>query len=153
MALDYEIDSVDKQILAYLLNDARMPYTEIAKKLIVSSGTIHQRINKMTEAGVIKGSKILINYSALGFDVTTLLGIHLKSAKDQQLVTKKLASFKEVTEVYYTTGTYALIIKVQTRSITEFHQFLIERLQNIDEVQSTESFICLDQPVMRDLNF
>lgn len=152
MAQNYEIDSTDKKILAYLLDDARMPYTEIAKKIIVSGGTIHQRINKMVESGVICGSKIIIDYKQLGYDVTTLLGIHLKSAKDQKLVTKKLSSFHQVTEVYYTTGTYALIIKVQTRSITEFHKFLIEKLQNIDEIQSTESFICLDQPVKRDLS-
>ena len=151
MSENYQIDSVDRKILAFLKEDARMPYTEIAKKLIVSGGTIHQRVNKMTEAGIIKGSKVVIDYKELGFDVTTLLGIHLKSAKDQNSVVAQLETFNEVTEVYYTTGTYALIVKVQTKTIKHFHEFLITKLQAIKEVQSTESFICLDQPIHRDI--
>jgi Lrp/AsnC family transcriptional regulator for asnA, asnC and gidA len=87
----------------------------------------------------------------MGYDVTTLLGIHLKSAKDQSKVVEKLKSMKEVVEIYYTTGAYALIIKVHNKNIRSFHIFLSDKLQNISEIQATESFICLDQPVSRNL--
>lgn len=152
MTENYQIDTIDKQILEYLKADARMPYTEIAKKLIVSGGTIHQRVNKMTEAGIIKGSKIIIDYSKLGYDVTSLMGIYLKSAKDLNLVLNKLKKFKEIIEVYYTTGSYALIVKAKTKTTQDFYLFLMKKLQLIPEIQSTESFICLNQPIDRDLS-
>lgn len=147
-----QIDNLDKKILDLLQKDGRMAYTEMAKKLIVSHGTIHQRINRLNDMGIIKGSKIILDYQKLGHDVTTLLGIHLKSAKDQAKVVEKLKHIKEVVEVYYTTGAYALIIKTHNKNIKDFHHFLIEKLQNIPEIQSTESFICLDQPISRTLS-
>ena len=145
------IDKLDKSILDLLQKDGRMAYTEIAKKLLVSHGTIHQRITRLEESGIIKGTKIIIDYSKIGFDVTTLLGIHLKSAKDQSKVIDKLKSMREVVEVYYTTGAYALIIKIHNKNIKDFHHFLAEKLQSIPEIQATESFICLDQPLGRHL--
>jgi Lrp/AsnC family transcriptional regulator for asnA, asnC and gidA len=145
------LDELDKKILDLLQQDGRMAYTEIAKKLIVSHGTIHQRINRLEELGIITGTKATIDYQKLGYDVTTLLGIHLKSAKDQARVIEKLKLMKEVVEVYYTTGAYALIIKVHNKTIKDFHFFLAEKLQSISEIQSTESFICLDSPLRRHL--
>ncbi len=149
---NYQIDNLDKKILSMLDHDGRLPYTDIAKKLLVSPGTIHQRINKMTELGIIKGTKIILDYKKLGYDVTSLLGIYLKSAKDLNKVIEKLKTMKEVVDVYYTTGSYALIIKIHHKSIKDFHQFLVEKLQSIPEIQSTESFICLDQPIERTLH-
>ncbi len=148
----YEIDSIDKQILTYLLNDARMPYLEIARKLVVSGGTIHQRIEKLKEAGIIEGSQVRLNLKELGYDVTVFLGVHLKSSKELGAVIKKLNTFPEVLEAYYTTGSYALLLKVCTQSISDFHKFLTDKLQSIEAVQATESFISLDQPIKKDIS-
>ncbi|KAA3635130.1 MAG: winged helix-turn-helix transcriptional regulator [Calditrichaeota bacterium] len=152
MSEKYQIDSIDEQILEYLKADARMPYTEIAKKLLLSGGTIHQRINKMTDAGIIKGSKLIVDYKKLGYDVTTLLGIYLQSAKDLTMVVERLQEMNEVVEVYYTTGSYALFIKTKTKTTEDYYQFLRNKLQTIPEIQSTESFICLHQPVDREIS-
>ena len=146
-----QIDNLDKKILELLQSDGRMAYTEIAKKLTISHGTVHQRMAKLEELKIIKGNSILLDYQKLGFDVTTLLGIHLKSAKDQGKVIEKLKTMKEVVEVYYTTGAFALIIKVHNKNIKDFHHFLSDKLQGIPEIQSTESFICLDNPLSRNL--
>lgn len=143
MLAQYQIDETDCLILSYLQKNARMPYTEIAKKINVSSGTIHQRINKMVEAGLIKGSQITLDYQALGYDVTVLIGIHLSSANDLNLVCDKLKKFKEVIQIHYTTGSYGLIIKVVLSSIGDYYEFLVGKLQAINSIQSTESFICL----------
>ena len=61
MSQEYEIDSLDVKILSALQEEARTPYLEIARKLIVSGGTIHQRVDKMKEAGIIKGSNISLD--------------------------------------------------------------------------------------------
>lgn len=152
MTLKYEFDNLDLKILQHLQKDARTPFLEMARKLLVSGGTIHQRVEKMREAGVITGSKITVNYKKLGHKVTVLLGIHLKNAKDIQKVIEQLNKFNEVTEAYYTTGNYALIVKVIVRNIDSFHDFLIKKLQAIKEIQSTESFICLKEEIKKDLN-
>ena len=149
MSKNYQIDNVDKQILGHLLQDARTPYLEIARSLIVSGGTIHQRIEKMKDAGIIEGSEVRLNLKNLGYDVTVFLGVHLKSTKDLPSVVEKLRDFPEVTEAHFTTGNYALLVKVNTKNISDFHRFLTEKLQSLDSVQSTESFISLDQPIKK----
>lgn len=148
----YQLDNLDRKILSMLQEDGRLPYTDIAKKLAVSPGTIHQRIQKLEAAQIIKGTRIILDYQKLGYDVTTLLGLYLKSAKDLNKVLDKLKNMKEVVDVYYTTGSYALIIKIHHKTIKDYHQFLIDKLQSIPEIQSTESFICLDQPIERALH-
>lgn len=151
MDSNYQIDSVDRQILGYLLQDARMPFLEIARKLIVSGGTIHQRIEKMKEAGIIEGSKLRLNLKKLGYDVTVFLGVHLKSTKDLPEVIEKLKTFPEVTEAHFTTGNYALLLKINTKNISDFHGFLTQKLQSLESVQATESFISLDQPIHKEI--
>jgi Lrp/AsnC family transcriptional regulator for asnA, asnC and gidA len=113
---------------------------------------VHQRIEKMKEAGIIEGSQIKLNLKNLGYDVTVFLGVHLKSSKKLPDVIKKLKNYPEVLEAHYTTGTYALLLKISTRNISDFHKFLIEKLQSIDEVQSTESFISMDQPIQKGIS-
>lgn len=149
MLKNYQFDNVDLQIIAHLQRDARMPFTELAKKLVVSPGTIHQRFEKLKEAGIISGSELKINYRAAGVGVTVLLGIHCQNAKSVAKVVEKLEKLDEVVEAYFTTGNYGLFIKVMSRDIDHYHQFLVKKLQTIQEIQSTESFICLDMPLQR----
>jgi Lrp/AsnC family transcriptional regulator for asnA, asnC and gidA len=151
MQTEYQIDNIDLKIIEALQKDARIPFLEIARSLDVSGGTIHQRIDKLKHAGIITGSKVTVDYKRLGHTVTVLLGIHLNSAKDIHTVIEKLDKLDEVVEAYYTTGNYALIIKVVLKSIDSFHEFLIKELQTIDEIRSTESFVCLKQVINKDL--
>lgn len=146
----YPIDKVDREILSRLLQDSRRSYQDIARELIVSGGTIHVRTNKMKEAGVIKGSRIVVDFTRLGLEVTAFVGINLGSARDYQTLLPKLKKLPEVTEVHYTTGQYSLFVKVVTKSTRDLHLFLIEKLQSIKEIQSTETLISLDNPIDRD---
>lgn len=146
----YLIDNVDREILKRLLADSRRSYQDIARELIVSGGTIHVRTNKMKEAGVIKGSRLVVDFQKLGLEVTAFVGINLSSAKDYQSVLPKLKKLSEITEVHYTTGGYSLFIKIVTQSTRDLHLFLIEKLQVIKEISSTETLIALDSPVVRD---
>jgi len=148
----YEIDKLDRDIISLLQKDARMAYLEIARKLLVSGGTIHQRVDRMKEMGIITGSQIQVDYKKLGYDVSVLIGIHLKNAKDCDIVIQNLKMFKEVTGAFYTTGNYALIINVTTKTIQDYHSFLIEKLQAVKQIQSTESFICLDSSIDREVS-
>lgn len=152
MPENYQIDNLDRDILHELMGNARIPHAELAKKFAVSPGTIHVRVEKMKQAGIIKGTRIDINPKQLGFDVCCFIGIILKSAKDYPTALKKLDALEEVVEVYYTTGQYSIFIKVMCRSIDSLQDVLINKIQTIDEIQSTETLISLQNPILRTIN-
>lgn len=147
---EFKFDKVDQGILNRLLDDSRRPFQDIAREMIISGGTVHVRVNKMKEAGIIKGSKLVVDFSKLGMEVVAFVGVNLVSAKDYPVALKKLKKFPQITEVHYTTGTYSMFVKVVTKSTRDLHLFLIEKLQSISEIQSTETLISLDSPIMRD---
>src|SRR5439155_18327848 len=99
-----------------------------------------------------KGFRAVVDREKLGYPVTVLIGIHLKNARDSAMVLESLSRFEEVIETHYTTGGYAMIAKVATRSIRDFHAFLTGRLQTLKEIQSTESFVCLASPTDREIH-
>lgn len=145
------IDQLDQHILRALIQDARTPYAEMSKLFGVSAATIHVRVEKMRQAGIIEGTKIRVNERKLGYDVCCFIGIILKSAKDYDKVIAKLNEFDEVVEAYYTTGNYSIFIKVMTHTIEELHSVLAGKIQSIDEIQSTETLISMQNPISREI--
>ncbi|OSN07254.1 transcriptional regulator [Lonsdalea iberica] len=149
MADTYSMDELDRSILGALMENARTPYAELAKQFTVSPGTIHVRVEKMKQAGIIVGTRLDVNPKQLGYDVCCFIGIILKSAKDYPSALEKLNNLEEVVEAYYTTGHYSVFIKVMCRSIDALQDVLINKIQTIDEIQSTETLISLQNPIMR----
>lgn len=147
----YQMDQLDRAILHALMDNARVPYAELAKKFEVSAGTIHVRVEKMKQANIITGTKVTINEKSLGYDVCCFIGINLKNAKDYPDTIKRLQALEEVVEAYYTTGNYSIFIKVVTRSIDHLQDVLINKIQAIDVIQSTETLISLQNPINRDV--
>jgi Lrp/AsnC family transcriptional regulator for asnA, asnC and gidA len=118
----------------------------------VSPGTIHVRVEKMKQAGIIEGVHLHINPKQLGYDVCCFIGITLNHAKDYQEVLKKLDDLDEVIEAYYTIGHhFNIFIKVMCGSIDALEQLLIKKIQVIDEIQSTETMISLQNPILRSI--
>ncbi|MCZ6898983.1 MAG: winged helix-turn-helix transcriptional regulator, partial [Bacteroidetes bacterium] len=108
MGKNYEIDNVDLKILALLTEDAKIPYTEIAKKVYVSGGTVHVRMRKMEEMGIVKGTTLSMDYIKLGIDVTAFMGIYLERSSLYDKVTEKLKEIPEIVKMHYTTGNYSI---------------------------------------------
>ncbi|MPS33595.1 MULTISPECIES: transcriptional regulator AsnC [Salinivibrio] len=146
-----KLDDLDRRILSTLLDDARVPYAEMAKRFNVSPATVHVRVEKMKAAGIIEGTEILVNTKKLGYDVCCFIGINLKAARDYHSALDKLNQLDEVVEAYYTTGAYNIFVKLMCRSIEELQFVLIDKLQAIDEVQSTETLISLQNPINRNV--
>ncbi|WMN59025.1 transcriptional regulator AsnC [Pseudoalteromonas xiamenensis] len=145
----YQIDNLDKDILHALMRNARTPYAELAKRFDVSAGTIHVRVEKMKAAGIITGTKVEIDPKKLGYDVCCFIGVNLKHARDYPATIAQLTQFEEVLEAYYTTGNYSIFIKVMTRSIEHLQDVLINKIQAIEAIQSTETLISLQAPIQR----
>ncbi|GAD80473.1 transcriptional regulator AsnC [Vibrio ezurae] len=146
------LDQLDKDILKTLMEDARTPYAEMGKRFNVSPATIHVRIEKMRAAEVIERTEVVVNTKKLGYDVCCFIGINLNAAKDYHSALEKLNALDEVVEAYYTTGAYSIFVKLMCRTIEELQHVLINKLQAIDEVQSTETLISLQNPINRNVN-
>lgn len=151
--MDYEIDNLDLKILGYLQADSRTPFLEIARALKVAGGTIHARVNRLRESGIIKGSKVVVDYVKLGYSVTAYIGIKLDRARSFKKVQTELGALPQIVEVHYTTGAYSLLAKLIVPSMQDLYSLLTEKLQNLEEIQSTETFIILNTPVERDMQF
>lgn len=145
------IDDLDRDILNALMNDARVPYAEMAKRFQVSPATVHVRVEKMRAANIITGTEVVINPKLLGYDVCCFIGINLNAARDYHSALDKLNELDEVVEAYYTTGAYNIFVKLMCKSIEELQYVLIDKLQAIDEVQSTETLISLQNPINRNV--
>src|SRR5262249_27472748 len=89
----FELDHIDRKILAALLDDSRRPFIDIAHELNVSGGTIHVRMDKMRKAGVVRGSKLVIDYRRIGYGVFAFVGINLHNARDYRKVLEKVKEF------------------------------------------------------------
>lgn len=148
-----EIDQLDKQILAKLVEDGKMPYTDIAKMLFVSSGTIHVRMKKMEQMGIVKGSSLTIDYHKLGYDITAFLGIYLDKSSLYDEVAEKLKEIPEVVEANYTTGLYSIFAKIICKDTNHLRHVLHGKIQKIAGIQRTETFISLEQSINRPVNF
>jgi Lrp/AsnC family transcriptional regulator for asnA, asnC and gidA len=148
--MNYQIDSTDRRILELLRADSRLAYLEIARELGVSGGTIHQRMAKLKDAGIVTGAKLAIDYQALGYDVSALVGIRLARAGASGDIQDKLKAMPEIVAVHYTTGTYSLLVKVMVRNMAALHAFLSGKLQAFVDIQSTETFVILETAVERE---
>lgn len=149
MPKNSEIDSTDLKILALLAEDAKIPYTEIAKKVFVSGGTVHVRMRKLEELGVVLGSTLKIDYSKLGYDITAFLGIFLEKSSYYEQVAAQLEKIPEVVSLHYTTGPYSMYVRIYCRDTSHLRQVLHDKIQKIDGVERTESIISLEERVQR----
>ena len=146
------LDDLDLQILEILIKDSRTPFLEIARKCHVSGGTIHVRMKKMHDIGIIKGTKLIIDNSKLGYDVCCFIGIYLDKAFYFNSVLKELDEIKEITELHYTTGQYSIFVKVICKSITHLQDLLMNKIQKVEGIQRTDTFISLSQLIDRNIN-
>jgi len=150
-ALNSEIDNLDIQILSILMKNATTPYTEIAKELIVSGGTIHVRMKKLEELGVIKGASLEVDPQKLGYDITAFLGIFLEKGSQYNDAVKQLKTVKEIVELHYTTGSYSIFAKIICHDTTHLREVLNEQIQGVKGIQRTETFISLEETIKRQI--
>ncbi|ADX68420.1 MULTISPECIES: Lrp/AsnC family transcriptional regulator [Weeksella] len=142
--MNYIIDEIDKKILMYLIDNTRIPFTEIAKKMNVSAGTIHVRVKKLEDAGIIKGSTLVINYEKMGYRFVAYVGILLTKTNKTQHVIDELYKIPNVTVVHVVSGKYNIFCKIRARD-TSHAKEVIYRIDQIDDVLRTESTISLEE--------
>lgn len=150
---NYEIDNIDLKILNILSENAKLPYTEVAKKVFVSGGTVHVRMKKMEEMGIVKGSTLKIDYAKLGYDITCFLGIYLQKSSLYDQVVSQLKEMAEIVTIRYTTGNYNIFCKIQCKDTMHLREVLHDKIQKVDGIESTETFISLEESVNKHITF
>ena len=148
---NYDIDKLDMDIMRILMDNADTPFTEIAKTLIVSGGTIHVRIKKMKDMGLIKGSYLSINPQKIGYDVCAFLGIYLEKGSQYHDAVESLRKIKEIVEMHYCTGAYSIFAKIICRDTNHLREVLNENIQAVKGIQRTETFISLEESIKRQI--
>lgn len=146
-----KIDKTDYGILSILMMDAKTPYAEISNQLGVSTGTVHARLKKMIDMGLVNGSHLTIDHTRLGFDITAFLGIYLEKSDLYNSVSTELKKIPEVVSAHYTTGVYSIFAKIICRDTEHLRTVLSTRIQSISGIQRTETFISLHESINRPL--
>lgn len=149
---NFDIDKTDLSILSVLVKDAFTPYTEIAKKILVSGGTIHVRMRKLEKAGIVKGTTIVVDHALLGFDLTAFIGVYLQKGSIYNKVIARLKTIPEVVEAHYTTGNYSIFLKVVCRNTRHLREVLNDQIQTIEGVERTDSILSLEESISRPVN-
>lgn len=146
-----QLDDLDLQILDLLIKDCRTPYLEIARICHVSGGTIHVRMKKMEDMGIIKGTRIILNLPKLGYDVCCFVGVYVDKTSSFDCVIEEMQKISEVVELHLTTGDYSVFAKVICKNIADLQEILMNKINNISGIQRTDTFISLSQPIDRNI--
>ena len=141
---NFNIDQLDKQILSYLVANARMAFSEIAKQLDVAPGTIHSRVKRMEDAGIILGASLRLDYEKMGMTFTAYLGIVLNQTSDSEKVLTELLEVPEVTVAHLVTGQFSLYCQIRARD-TRHAKDVIYAINDIQGIVRTESMISLEE--------
>jgi Lrp/AsnC family transcriptional regulator for asnA, asnC and gidA len=145
------LDKLDLQIIQEMMEDAEVSYADLGKKLFVSGGTIHVRIKKLEELGVVKGKKLSVDLKELGYDVIAFIGIYLEKSSLYDSVAKELKKVPQIVRLNYTTGNYSMFAEIVCKDIQQLRYVLHDELQKIKGIERTETFISLEESLVRNV--
>ncbi len=153
MGNNFQIDSLDKKILEILTKDARKPFLDIARTCKVSGAAIHQRVERLMNAGIISGSQFNLSHKGMGYSTCAFIGIqvNLLTTKSHEEVYRKITQIPEIVECHHISGKYSLLIKIYTKNNEQLKNIIIEKIQSIHEIVSTETFISLQEGFIRQI--
>ena len=144
------LDALDLQIIGFIAADARVPFLEVARACHVSGAAIHQRIQRLTRLGVLKGSSFLFDPEKIGYGTCAFVGLFLKDPSDFDRVVAALKEIPEVVECHYTTGNYDIFIKIYARDNHHLLSIIHDRLQPIG-IQRSETIISFNEAFKRQM--
>lgn len=151
MAAKLNLDKLDYQIIQEMMNSAEISYADLGKKLFVSGGTIHVRIKKLQEMGIVKGTRLNVDLKAMGYDVIAFIGIFLEKSSLYDTVVTDLQKIPEIVRLNYTTGNYSMFAEIVCKDISQLRNVLHDSLQKIKGIERTETFISLEESFSRNV--
>ena len=147
-----KLDGIDKKILKMLMENSRIPILEIAKNIGISGAAIHQRLRKLESQNLIIGSSVIVNTKVLGFTTMAFIGIFLDKATSNKTVVNQLKEIPEILECHYTTGDWSVLAKLICKDNEDLMEILTKKIQTIQGVSRTETYISLEQQINRQIS-
>lgn len=137
-----ELDDTDRAILRILQEDARTPFSEIARRIDMSSATVHDRVGRMEDAGVIEGYHAKVNAKEVGYGVSALVGLRVEQGREEDTL-EKLRNIEEIQEVHLTTGEWDVMLRVVAPDTDELRELMFERVATMDGFSRSQTMIIL----------
>lgn len=151
MNTDKSLDKLDLQIIQVMMEDAEISYADLGKQFFVSGGTIHVRIKKLEELGIVKGKRLAVDLKVLGYDIIAFIGIYLEKSSMYDNVAQALKNIPQVVRVNYTTGNYSMFVEIICKDIQQLRYVLHDELQKIKGIDRTETLISLEESFSRNV--
>ena len=149
--IDKSIDKLDLQIIQAMMQDAEISYSDLGKQFFVSGGTIHVRIKKLEELGIVQGKRLAVDLKVLGYDIIAFIGIYLEKSSLYDTVALALKNIPQVVRVNYTTGNYSMFVEIVCKDIQQLRFVLHDELQKIKGIERTETLISLEESFSRNV--
>lgn len=146
----HQLDKLDEQILQLIAENARIPFLEVARVCNVSGAAIHQRIQKLTNLGILKGSEFVIDPESIGYETCAYIGLFLKDPEQFDTVTESLKQIPEVVECHFTTGKYDLFIKIYAKNNHHLLNIIHDKLQPLG-LSRSETIISFREAIKRQM--
>ena len=146
----HKLDALDRKILQLISSDARIAFLEVARACNVSGAAIHQRIQKLTSMGILRGSKFIIDPEKIGYETCAYIGLNLKNPESFDEVLNKLKEIPEVVECHYTTGDFDMFIKIYAINNHHLLNIIHDKLQPLG-LSRSETIISFNSAISRQL--
>lgn len=143
-----QIDAADLRLLASLREDGRLSVSELAQRALVSRATAYLRLQRLQEAGVLRGFSARVESAGLGLDVTAIILISVRQT-DWRALKEQLLSFEEVEYFAFITGSFDALLVVRVPDMQHLRDVVLERLQSMSEVRSTQTSFVLEEVIRR----
>ncbi|USZ67878.1 Lrp/AsnC family transcriptional regulator [Halorussus salilacus] len=140
-----ELDDTDREILEALQENARTPFSEIARRIDMSSATVHDRVNRMEEAGVIQGYHAKVDPKALDFGISAVVGLQVEQGQEQETL-GRLEDIDGVQTVHLTTGSWDVLMRVFAEDADELRELMFEHIAQMDGFARSQTMVILGTP-------
>ena len=137
-----ELDETDRQILRILQEDARTPFSEVARRIDMSSATVHDRVNRMEEAGVIQGYHASVDADAVGYSVSAFVGLRTEQGREEEALAH-LAGLSEVKEVHLTTGQWDVMVRVHAEDTDGLRDLMFDHIADTEGFTRSHTMVVL----------
>jgi len=137
-----ELDDTDRRILEILQTDARTPFSEIARQIDMSSATVHDRVNRMKDEGVITGYHASVDPKQLGYGISAMVGLRVKQGREQDTL-DRLSTIDGVQEVHLTTGEWDVMARVYAEDADALRELMFERVTQMDGFDRSQTMVIL----------
>lgn len=141
------LDATDRFILSALARNARSSLQDIASQLGVSRATVHERIKKLTQSGILKGFQAVIDWPSLGYPVMAWVALQTEQGDQAYNVLDDLAKIPEVDSAYMVTGRFDCLVKVWAEDHESLQRLLFDKLGGIRGFRRAETMVVLSTPL------